>query len=164
MTAFDLGGRKALVTGANAGIGQAIATALAGAGAHVACAGRSGMDDTVAQIEAAGGTASACAMDLSDPIEAARRLSQADGALGGIDILVNNAGIIRRQDAVDFTEVDWDDVIDVNLKAVFFLSQAFARAVMARGGVRSSTSLRCCPSKAASGSRRIRLRRAASLG
>jgi 2-deoxy-D-gluconate 3-dehydrogenase len=134
MTAFELGGRKALVTGANAGIGKAIATALAMAGAHVVCAGRSGMDETIAQIEAAGGTAAACTIDLADPVEGARRLSEADADLGGIDILVNNAGIIRRADAVDFTETDWDDVIDVNLKAVFFLSQAFGRAVFARGG------------------------------
>ena len=134
MTQFGLGGRRALVTGANAGIGQAIAAALAGAGAHVVCAGRSGMDETIARIGAAGGIASACAMDLADPVQAAGRLSQVDAELGGIDILVNNAGIIRRADAVDFTEADWDEVIDVNLKAVFFLSQAFARAVLARGG------------------------------
>jgi 2-deoxy-D-gluconate 3-dehydrogenase len=134
MTAFELRGRKGLVTGANAGIGKAIATALAGAGAHVVCAGRSEMNETIAQIERAGGTATACAMDLVDPAEAAGRLSQVDAELGGIDILVNNAGIIRRADAVDFTEADWDEVIDVNLKAVFFLSQAFARAVFARAG------------------------------
>jgi 2-dehydro-3-deoxy-D-gluconate 5-dehydrogenase len=134
MTQFGLGGRRALVTGANAGIGQAIAAALAGAGAHVVCAGRSGMDETIARIGAAGGTASACAMDLADPVEAAGQLSRVDAELRGIDILVNNAGIIRRADAVDFTEADWDEVIDVNLKAVFFLSQAFARAVFARGG------------------------------
>lgn len=134
MTEFRLDGRKALVTGANAGIGRAIATTLAGAGAHVVCAGRSAMDETIAGIDAAGGTASACAMDLSVPMEAARRLTQVEAELGGIDILVNNAGIIRRADAVDFTEAAWDDVIDVNLKAVFFLSQAFARAVLARGG------------------------------
>ncbi|HEU0222430.1 MAG TPA: 2-dehydro-3-deoxy-D-gluconate 5-dehydrogenase KduD [Paracoccaceae bacterium] len=134
MRMFELGGRRALVTGANAGIGRALATALAGAGAHVVCAGRSGMEETIAGIEAAGGSASAFAMDLSDPAEAARRLARADAEAGGLDILVNNAGIIRRADAVDFTEADWDEVVDVNLKAVFFLSQAFARAVFARGG------------------------------
>ena len=134
MNQFGLGGRKALVTGANSGIGQAIATALAGADAHVVCAGRSGMEETIARIAAAGGTGSAFAMDLADPTEAARCLAQADADVGGIDILVNNAGTIRRADAVDFTEADWDDVIDVNLKAVFFLCQAFARAVFARGG------------------------------
>ena len=74
---------------------------------------------------------------------------------GPIDILVNNAGIIRRADAVDFTEADWDDVMDVNLKAVFFTCQAFARAVFAREAARarSSTSPRCCRFRAASACR-----------
>lgn len=132
MKLFELGGRKALVTGANAGIGQAIAVGLAEAGAHVLCAGRSPMDETMARIEAAGGTAGACAMDLADPAAAAARLARAAAELGGLDILVNNAGIIRRADAVDFTEADWDEVLDVNLKAMFFLSQAFGRAVLGR--------------------------------
>ena len=73
---------------------------------------------------------------------------------GPIDGLVNNAGIIRRADAVDFTEADWDDVMDVNLKSLFFLCQAFGRRVLAdrAGAARSSTSPRCCPSRAASAS------------
>lgn len=133
MKAFDLSGRSALVTGANAGIGQSIATALAGAGAHVVCAGRSKMDETIARIQGDGGTAVACSMDLGDPAKAAEGLSKVDAELGGIDILVNNAGIIRRAAAVDFTEADWDDVIDVNLKSAFFLSQAFGRAAFRRG-------------------------------
>ena len=87
MTKFGLGGRKALVTGANAGIGQAIAAALAGAGAHVACAGRSAMDEPIAVVKAAGGAGSACAMDLAEPLEAARRLAEADEEQGGSDIL-----------------------------------------------------------------------------
>ena len=128
MKAFELGGRKALVTGANAGIGKAIALALAQAGAHLVCAGRSAMDEMIAEIAAAGGSASACRMDLADPAAAARQLSQVDAEHEGIDILVNNAGIIRRADAVDFSEADWDEVIDVNLKATFLLAQAFARA------------------------------------
>jgi NAD(P)-dependent dehydrogenase (short-subunit alcohol dehydrogenase family) len=74
----------------------------------------------------------------------------------GYDILVNNAGIIRRADALDFTEADWDAVMDVNLKAVFFTAQAFARAAArgARGG--SSTSPRCCRFRAASACRPTR--------
>jgi len=134
MTGFRLDGRRALVTGANAGIGRAIAIALAEAGAHLVCAGRSAMDETLAGIAAAGGSASACSMDLADPVQAAQRLAEAEAELGGIDILVNNAGIIRRADAVDFSEADWDDVIDVNLKAAFLLSQAFARARFKRDG------------------------------
>jgi 2-deoxy-D-gluconate 3-dehydrogenase len=126
---FSLDGRRALVTGANTGLGQAIAVGLAQAGAEVVCAARRDCDETLALILAAGGRAQALQLDLSNPM-AARDVF--DGA--GIDILVNNAGTIRRADAVDFTEADWDTVMDVNLKAVFFTAQAFARAVFARGG------------------------------
>lgn len=127
---FSLVGRRALVTGANTGIGQAIACSLAEAGADVVCAGRSDVTETIDLITGAGGKAEGLALDLSDPVAAASAVE----TLGApVDILVNNAGIIRRADAVDFTEADWDEVMDVNLKAVFFLSQAFARSVLARG-------------------------------
>lgn len=125
MTAFSLADRTALVTGANTGIGQAIAVALGRAGAHVICAGRSSCDKTVGMID----SAEAVSLDFADPMAA--RDVFADRT---IDILVNNAGIIRRDDSTDFTEADWDNVIDVNLKAVFFTCQAFARAVLAREG------------------------------
>ncbi|GGA86784.1 2-deoxy-D-gluconate 3-dehydrogenase [Brucella endophytica] len=128
MNSFSLEGRKALVTGANTGLGQAIAIGLAEAGAEVVCAARRDCDETLAQILAAGGKASALHLDFADPM-AARDVF--DGQ--GFDILVNNAGIIRRADAVDFTEADWDDVIDVNLKALFFTCQAFARELLALG-------------------------------
>ncbi len=126
---FRLDGMVALVTGANTGIGQAIAVGLARAGAEVIAAGRSSLDETLGLIAAAGGSARPLAFALDDPAAAAAKLD----ALGPLDILVNNAGIIRRADAVDFTEADWDEVLDVNLKAVFFLAQAFARAAFARG-------------------------------
>ncbi len=127
---FSLAGRRALVTGANTGIGQAIACSLAEAGADVVCAGRSDVTETIDLITGAGGKAEGLALDLSDPVAAASAVE----TLGApVDILVNNAGIIRRADAVDFTEADWDEVMDVNLKAVFFLSQAFARSVLSRG-------------------------------
>lgn len=129
MNGFSLAGRRALVTGANAGIGRAIAVALAGAGAHVIAAGRSPCDETAALT---GGEA--LHLDLADPM-AAREVFAGQA----IDILVNNAGIIRRADALDFTEADWDAVMDVNLKAVFFTAQAFARAVMARGATASGS-------------------------
>jgi 2-deoxy-D-gluconate 3-dehydrogenase len=120
---FSLEGRIALVTGANTGIGQAIAIALSRAGAYVICAGRSSSAETVALA----GGARELRLDLSDPLAAQDLFAQE-----AIDILVNNAGIIRRADAVDFTEADWDEVMDINLKAVFFTSQAFARSVLER--------------------------------
>lgn len=125
MNPFSLEGRVALVTGANTGIGQAIAIALGRAGAQVICAGRSSSAETVALI----GHARELTLDLSDPL-AARDVFDAEA----VDILVNNAGIIRRADTVDFSEDDWDAVMDINLKAVFFTSQAFARSAFARGG------------------------------
>jgi 2-deoxy-D-gluconate 3-dehydrogenase len=125
LTAFSLADRTALVTGANTGIGQAIAVALGRAGAHVICAGRSSCDKTVGMID----SAEAVSLDFADPMAA--RDVFADRT---IDIRVNKAGIIRRDDSTDFTEADWDNVIDVNLKAVFFTCQAFARAVLAREG------------------------------
>lgn len=126
---FSLVGKRALVTGANTGIGQAIAVGLAEAGADVMCAGRRSCNETVGLIEAAGGTASSVLVDFSDPMAGQDLFADKQ-----VDILVNNAGIIRRADAVDFTEEDWDAVMDVNLKALFFTTQAFAKAVLGRGG------------------------------
>lgn len=128
MNPFSLQRDKALVTGANTGLGQAIALGLAQAGAEVVCAARRDCDETLALIAAAGGRASALRLDLADPMAAADVFAGA-----GYSILVNNAGIIRRADSVDFTEADWDDVIDVNLKALFFTCQSFARAAIAEG-------------------------------
>lgn len=122
MSAFSLDGQTALVTGSNTGIGQAIAVALGRAGAHVICAGRSSCDETVSLID----KAEPLILDFADPM-AARDVF----AGRQIDILVNNAGIIRRDDSVNFSEADWDDVLDVNLKALFFTSQAFAKAAIA---------------------------------
>jgi len=130
---FDLSGKTALVTGANTGIGQAIALALAEAGADVACVGRSSAADTCAQVEALGRKALNIRADLSSTAPIADIAAQALAAFGHIDILVNNAGIIRRADSVDFTEEDWDAVMDTNLKTLFFLSQAVAKGMIARG-------------------------------
>ncbi|WP_423206102.1 2-dehydro-3-deoxy-D-gluconate 5-dehydrogenase KduD (plasmid) [Paracoccus yeei] len=124
MNPFSLQGQVALVTGANTGIGQAIAVAMAQAGAEVIAAGRRDCDQTLALM----GSGRGLRLDFSDPM-AARDVFAAER----IDILVNNAGIIRRDDAVDFSEADWDAVMDVNLKAVFFTCQAFARAAIPRG-------------------------------
>ena len=130
---FDLTGKVAAVTGANTGIGQAIAVALAAAGADVACVGRSAADDTAGRIRAAGRRAEIVAADLSTIAPVAHVVGETVARLGRLDILVNNAGTIRRADAVDFTEEDWDAVIDTNLKSTFFLCQAAARQMIAAG-------------------------------
>ncbi|PAX09094.1 2-dehydro-3-deoxy-D-gluconate 5-dehydrogenase KduD [Sphingomonas lenta] len=133
MNPFDLSGKVAVVTGANTGIGQALALALAGAGADVAAVGRSPADETVAQVRALGRRAAFVAADLSTIEPVGRVVDETLEKLGRLDVLVNNAGIIRRADAVDFTEEDWDAVVDTNLKSVFFLTQAAGRHMLARG-------------------------------
>jgi len=124
----------AAVTGANTGLGRAIAEALAGAGADVALVGRSDPAETLAAIRALGRRATWVNADLGAKPDYARIITGITGELGGLHILVNNAGIIRRANAIDFTEADWDAVLDVNLKAVFFLSQAAARHMIPQGG------------------------------
>lgn len=130
---FDLTGQAALVTGANTGLGQAIAVGLAEAGADIVAVGRSAPDETAELVAKAGRKLHAVSADLSttQPIE--RVVFEAYAAAGRLDILVNNAGIIRRADSLDFTEADWDAVMDTNLKTVFFLSQAVARRWVADG-------------------------------
>ena len=128
---FDLAGKRAFVTGANTGIGQAIALGLGRAGAEVVCAGRSNMTETLALLKQSSVSAHECICDLNDKAETVAAYERAEAMFGPIDVLVNNAGIIRRNDAVDFTEEDWDDVMNVNLKSVFFLCQAFARSRLA---------------------------------
>ena len=133
MNPFDLSGRVAVVTGANTGIGQAIAIALAQAGADVALVGRTPAEDTAQAIRDLGRRALIVSADLSSIEPVQRIVDETVVGLGGLDILVNNAGIIRRADAVDFTEADWDAVVDTNLKSVFFLCQAVGRHMIAQG-------------------------------
>ncbi|MGF7147868.1 2-deoxy-D-gluconate 3-dehydrogenase [Sphingomonas zeicaulis] len=132
-TIFDLSGTVAMVTGANTGIGQAIAVALAEAGADIAAVGRTPAEETVEKVRALGRRAEIVSADLSTIEPVGRVVAETVEKLGGLDILVNNAGIIRRADSVDFTEADWDAVIDTNLKSVFFLSQAAGRHMLAKG-------------------------------
>jgi len=130
---FDLSGKVAVVTGANTGIGQAIALALAEAGADIAAVGRTPAEDTVAKARALGRKAEVVSADLSTIEPVQRVIDETLEKLGRLDILVNNAGIIRRADAVDFSEADWDAVIDTNLKSVFFLCQAAGRHMIGQG-------------------------------
>ena len=131
---FDLAGKVAAVTGANTGLGRAIAESLAGAGADVALIGRSDPRDTLAAIQGLGRRAAWFDCDLGSKPDYRKVVAEITGKLGGLHVLVNNAGIIRRGDAIDFTEADWDAVLDVNLKSVFFLSQAAARHMIPSGG------------------------------
>ncbi|WP_104666515.1 2-dehydro-3-deoxy-D-gluconate 5-dehydrogenase KduD [Ensifer adhaerens] len=130
---FDLSGKTALVTGARTGLGQGMALALARAGANIAALGSSPMPETAALVENAGVRFHQQTVDLSRPFNATNVVAEAASALGGVDILVNNAGIIRRADLLDYSEEDWDSVLDVNLKAAFLLSQAAAKHMVATG-------------------------------
>lgn len=134
MIPFDLGGKVALVTGANTGLGQAVAVALARAGADVVLVGRTDPAETATAIAASGRKSLTILADLATTEPVARIIAQAVEWQGRLDILVNNAGIIRRADSIDFTEADWDAVMNVNLKSVFFLSQAAARQMLLQGG------------------------------
>lgn len=131
---FSLKGKVALVTGANTGLGQGIALALAEAGADIAAAGIQAPTETQTKVEALGRRFVAIEANLItvEPIE--RVVKETLDGLGGFDILVNNAGLIRRADAVDFSEKDWDDVMNVNIKSAFFMSQAAGRHFIAQGG------------------------------
>jgi len=133
---FSLAGKVAIVTGANTGLGQGIAVALAEAGADLALAGRSSPDETVGLVRKAGRKAHVIMADLSSLDQVDSIVDETVEALGGIDILVNNAGIIKRNDSIDFTVEEWDSVMNVNLRTPFFLSQKAARAMIdaGRGG------------------------------
>jgi 2-deoxy-D-gluconate 3-dehydrogenase len=131
---FNLDGRTALVTGANTGLGQGIAIALAQAGADIVAVGRSAAAETGAHVAAAGRRFLDVPADLSSTGPARAAVDAAIQLNGRLDIVVNNAGIIRRADSLDVEEADWDAVIDTNLKSVFFLAQAAARHMAEHGG------------------------------
>lgn len=132
-SAFDLTGKVALVTGANTGLGQGLAVGLAAAGADIVAAGRSTPAETEKAVRALGQKFAFVPADFSQPSIAGDVAARAGAAFGPVNILVNNAGTIKRNDALDFTESDWDEVMDVNLKSVFFLSQAVARSMVSSG-------------------------------
>ncbi len=133
LSAFSLEGHTIVVTGANTGIGQGIAVAVARAGARVVGVGRSNMDETAQLIAVDGGHFTPVMCDLAD-LDAARTMLEQVWGDGPVDGLVNNAGIIRRADAADYTEDDWDAVMSINLRTLFFLSQAYGRLVLGVGG------------------------------
>jgi 2-deoxy-D-gluconate 3-dehydrogenase len=133
---FRLDGRVALVTGGTQGLGQASAIALAEAGADVVILGRSDPNETGNAIAKLGRRWSAINQDLisASVSDLQQSVNQVVSEMGRLDILVNNAGIVRRTPAVDYSEADWDDIMQINLKAVFFLAQAAGRVMMKQGG------------------------------
>ena len=126
-TLFSLRGKVAIVTGSSRGLGQAICVAYARSGASVVGVSSSSSAQTKEQVETVGGQFLWVQADLTTTSPIPAILEAALKGFGRIDILVNNAGTIRRVDMVDFTEKDWDEVMDLNLKTVFFLSQAVAK-------------------------------------
>lgn len=133
---FKLDGKIALVTGAASGLGQSIAIALAEAGADVACHCRTSGQaaGTVEQIVGLGRGAVEVTGDMADTATPGKVVDAVIAEFGRIDILINNAGMIRRSPAVDFSEADWAEVIEVNLSSVFRLSQAAGRHMIEQGG------------------------------
>ena len=132
---FDLGGRKALVTGASRGIGRAIALALAGAGADVAVTARAAADvaETAAEIAALGVGAVSLSLDVRDAEACAAVVAEAAGLLGGLDILVNNAGTEEVRPSLEVDPELWDKILDTNLRGAFFCAKAAARRMTADG-------------------------------
>ncbi len=132
LESFKLNGKVALVTGAARGLGQGMALALAEAGADIVAVDILPAEDTRQQVEALGRKCITIAANLGDRTSIPGLITTARKSFASLDILVNCAGIIRRADFLDFTEKDWDDVMGININAVFFLSQCFVRDVVAR--------------------------------
>jgi 2-deoxy-D-gluconate 3-dehydrogenase len=133
LDSFKLNGKVALVTGAARGLGQGMALALAEAGADVVAVDILPAEDTVKQVQALGRQAVAVTANLGDRAAVPAVVAQARAAFPTLDILVNCAGIIRREDFLKFSAKDWDDVMGINIDAVFLLSQAFCNDVVGRG-------------------------------
>jgi len=133
---FRLDGRVALVTGAARGLGQAMALGLAEAGADIVGLDRCSSDETGAAVTKLGRRFSQVCCDLraASVADLNAIVAQSIAEFGRLDILVNNAGIIRRAPALEYSEADWDDVLQINLKTVFFLAQAAGRVMVPQGG------------------------------
>jgi 2-deoxy-D-gluconate 3-dehydrogenase len=128
---FDLSGKVAVVTGARTGLGRGMAEALASAGADIIAVDVGELSATEASIKALGRKFFGYQRDLSKTGEIAAMVDDMVAKAGHIDILVNNAGIIRREDFLKFSEKDWDEVMTINIKALFVLSQAVANHMVA---------------------------------
>ncbi|MFU0871212.1 2-dehydro-3-deoxy-D-gluconate 5-dehydrogenase KduD [Kluyvera sichuanensis] len=131
--AFNLQGKVALVTGCDKGLGQGMALGLAEAGCDIVSVSRRVPQETAEKVAALGRRLYSIQADLSQPESIADIVPAAIAAAGRIDILVNNAGTIRREDALSFSEKDWDEVMNLNIKSVFFLSQAVAKQFLKQG-------------------------------
>ncbi|PTA96723.1 2-deoxy-D-gluconate 3-dehydrogenase [Kluyvera sp. Nf5] len=133
LDAFSLANKVAIVTGCDTGLGQGMALGLAEAGCHIVGVGRKKPQETAERVTTLGRKFLAIQADLSKQDSINDIVSQTVSQMGRIDILLNNAGTIRRCDALEFSEKDWDDVMNLNVKTVFFLSQAVARQFIAQG-------------------------------
>lgn len=131
--AFNLQGKVALVTGCDKGLGQGMALGLAEAGCDIVSVSRRVPQETAEKVAALGRRLYSIQADLSQPESIADIVPAGIAAAGRIDILVNNAGTIRREDALSFSEKDWDEVMNLNIKSVFFLSQAVAKQFLKQG-------------------------------
>ena len=132
LNSFDLQGKVAIVTGCDTGLGQGMAVGLAQAGCDIVGINIVEPSDTIAKVEAMGRKFLSLKADVSKIDELPQLIDQAVTTFGHVDILVNNAGICRREDAIKFSEKDWDDVMNINVKSVFFMSQTVAKQFIAQ--------------------------------
>ncbi|WP_034945291.1 2-dehydro-3-deoxy-D-gluconate 5-dehydrogenase KduD [Erwinia oleae] len=133
LNAFELQGRVAVVTGCDTGLGQGMAVGLAEAGCDIVGINIVEPVETIERVTALGRRFLSLTADLSKTDVIPGLLERAVAECGNIDILVNNAGIIRREDAIEFSEKNWDDVMNLNIKSVFFMSQAVAKQFIKQG-------------------------------
>lgn len=133
LNTFDLTGKVAIVTGCDTGLGQGMALGLAQAGCDIVGINIVEPTDTILKVEAIDRKFLSLKADISKVGELPSLVDHAVSHFGHIDVLVNNAGIIRRNDAINFSEKDWDDVMNINIKSLFFMSQAVAKQFMAQG-------------------------------